>query len=67
MADPGYGPNGQRLTASGLIDFEANGPILNLTDGDEVWTIRGLGMAYIPTIRPVDDEAITYNYLGEAL
>lgn len=67
MTDPGYGPNGQRLTTSGRISFEANGPILTINSGDDVWTIDPLGVRTVPFISQTDDEAITYIYPGGVL
>lgn len=67
MSDPGYGPNGQRLTTSGRISFEANGPILTINSADDVWTIQPLGVVSIPFISQGDDEALSYIYIGGVL
>lgn len=67
MPDPGYGPNGQRLTVSGRIAFEANGPILSINSGDDVWTIYALGVTTIPFMSQSDDEVIAHNYIGGVL
>lgn len=66
MPDPGYGPNGVRRDGSGLIAWEANGPPISMTIGDDMWTVWPLGVTTIPFISISDDEAHTFIYLGGA-
>lgn len=67
MPDPGYGPNGQRLVVSGLQSLAAQGPILTIPSGEDVWTIRPLGVSSIPFISQSDDEVFSHIYLGGVL
>lgn len=67
MADPGYGPNGERTPASGLTVWLANGPILTINEADDVWGVHALGLVSIPFISQSDDEAMTYIYPGGVL
>lgn len=59
MADPGYGPNGERRSASGLVVWEAVAPFVEQPEGDDVWSIYALGETFIPALDQSDDEAWT--------
>lgn len=64
MPDPGYGPNGERLVVSGRLALSAQGPILTIPEGEDVWTIYPLGVVPPPFIDQDDDTSPVFNYLG---
>lgn len=63
MPDPGYGPNGERLDASGAISWQANGPPQHIPD-DNFWMVFPLGELTIPYIDQDDDQVWKSIYLG---
>lgn len=67
MPDPGYGPNGVRLTSVGRISWDANAPPEVMIPGEERWTIYPLGKVPLPFISQKDDEGKTFNYIGGVL
>lgn len=67
MSDPGYGPNGERIDVSGRLSLSAQGPILVIPEGYDVWTIYPLGVVPIPYIDQDDDTSPTFNYIGGVL
>lgn len=62
--DPGYGPNGERLSPVGLVSWDANPPPKAFPAVDEVWWIWALGETTVPMIAPLDDEGLPGVYLG---
>jgi hypothetical protein len=66
MADPGYGPNGERLDASGLTTWEANAPPLFVGDYFDIWHIQPLGVVALPYLDQDDDEVWGSIYPGGA-
>lgn len=64
MPDPGYGPNGEFLAASGLVSWQAQKPPEPYNPVDDVWTIWPLGVTTIPYIDQDDDEVFSSVYLG---
>lgn len=67
MADPGYGPNGERVDVSGRLTLLAQGPILTIPEAEDVWTIYPLGVVPIPFVDQDDDTSPVFNYLGGVL
>jgi hypothetical protein len=66
MADPGYGPNGERIDGVGRIQFEANAPPRLVEDEFEQWHIRGLGLTSVPFVSQTDEEVYNRIYPGGA-
>ena len=59
MNDPGYGPNGERLPAVGLVSWRAAAPPEVVTEGEDTWIIYALGETHVPFVSQADDEAWT--------
>lgn len=64
MPDPGYGPNGERLDASGLVSWQAAAPPVPVNEADDYYGIYPLGVVVIPFIDQDDDDAWESIYLG---
>ena len=66
MADPGYGPNGERVDPSGAISWQANAPPTPVTAGYDIYGFYPLGVVPIPYVDQNDFEALKHIYLGGA-
>lgn len=62
--DPGYGPNGERLSVTGRVSWRANAPPKVIPAGDDQWGIYALGLNPLPAIDQNDDEVFSSIYLG---
>ena len=66
MADPGYGPNGERLDPVGLVSWQAQAPPVDLTAGYDIYYLQPWGVAVAPFLVQADEEAWSNVYLGGA-
>jgi len=67
VADPGYGPNGERIDVVGRLSLNSQGPILTIPEAEDVWTIYPLGVVPIPFIDQDDDTSPVFNHIGGVL
>jgi len=64
MADPGYGPNGERVDPAGRVAWQANSPPVLVEADLKLHTVSALGLRTLPFVDQEQDEAWSSVYLG---
>ena len=57
MADPGYGANGERTDAAGLVTWAIQAPPIPYLPGQDYYLVYALGVRSVPWVDQNDHEA----------